>query len=106
VKATEFATTADQARELGLKVGDTIQGRKEVAAATNLPVGWHELRITLLWLGKVNTVWIVSGRSDRRPWSLPYESANWDLDTREWERTETPSEHAAFLASLGEGVQP
>ena len=100
MKANEFATTADQARELGLKVGDTIQGRKGVAA------NWHELRITLLWLGKVNTVWIVSGRSDRRPWSSPYESTNWDLDSREWERTETPPEHAAFLATLGEGVQP
>ena len=100
MRATEFASPADQARELDLKVGDTIQGREEVGD------GWHDALITLLWLGKVNTVWIVSGCSDRRPWSLPYESANWDLDSREWERTETPPEHAAFLATLGEGVQP
>ena len=100
MKATEFATTADQARELGLKVGDTIQGREEVGD------GWHDAWITLVWLGKTNTVWIVSGRNNRRPWSPPYESANMDLDSREWDRTETPPEHAAFLATLGEGVQP
>ena len=100
MKATEFATTADQARELDLKVGDTIQGREKVGD------GWHDALITLLWLGKVNTVWIVSGRTNRRPWGDLYESANWDLDTREWERTETPPEHAAFLATLGQGVQP
>ena len=100
MKATEFATTADQARELGLKVGDTIESREEVGD------GWHYALITLVWLGKVNTVWIVSGRNNRRHWSSPYESTNWDLDSREWERIETPPEHAAYLASLGEGVQP
>ena len=100
MKATEFGSTADQARELGLKVGDTIQGREEVGD------GWHDAWITLVWLGKTNTVWIVSGRNNRRPWSPPYESANWDLGRREWERTETPPEHAAFLTTLGEGVQP
>jgi hypothetical protein len=100
MKATEFATTADQARELGLKVGDTIQGREEIGD------GWHDALITLLWLGKVNTIWIVSGRNNRCPWSPPYESANWDLDSREWQRTETPPVHAAFLPTLGEGMQP
>ena len=97
MKATEFANTADQARELGLKVGDTIQGREEVGD------GWHDAWITLVWLGKVNTVWISSGRSHRRPWSPPCETVNWDLETRDWARIETPPEHAAFLASLGEG---
>ena len=103
MKATEFATTADQARELGLKVGDTIQGREKAGD------GWRDARITLLWLGHINTVWIVSGRGNLRAlalWSPPQEAMNWDLDTREWERTETPPEHAAFLASLGKGVQP
>jgi hypothetical protein len=100
MRANGFATAADQARELGLKVGDTIQGRQEVGD------GWHDAWITLVWLGKVHTLWIVSGRNNRRPWSSPYESVTWDLDSREWERTETPPEHAAFLATLGEGVQP
>ena len=103
MKASEFASTADQARELGLKVGDTIQGRWEFGD------GWHDARITLLWLGHINTVWIVSGRGNLRAlalWSPPHEATNWDLDSREWERTETPPEHAAFLATLGQGVQP
>jgi hypothetical protein len=100
MRANGFATAADQARELAMKVGDTIQGRQEIGD------GWHDALITLAWLGTVNTVWIVSGRNNRRPWSAPYESANWDLDSREWERTETPPEHAAFLATLGRGVQP
>ena len=100
MKATGFASTADQARELGLKVGDTIQGRWEFGD------GWHDARITLLWLGHINTVWIVSGCSHGPPWSSPYESTSWDLDSREWQRTETPPEHAAFLATLGQGVQP
>jgi hypothetical protein len=102
VKATEFACCADQARELGLKVGDTIQGRQDVGE------GWSEARITLLWLGTTEAVWIVSGRTSRsrfeRGWSFPYESAGWDLHCRDWKRVITPPEHAACLATLG--VQP
>jgi len=102
MKAAEFACCADQARELGLKVGDTIQGREDVGE------GWSEARITLLWLGTTQAVWIVSGRTNRsrfeRGWSFPYESAGWDLHCRDWERVTTPPEHAACLAALG--VEP
>ena len=102
MKATEFACCADQVRELGLKVGDTIQGRQDVGE------GWSEARITLLWLGTTHAVWIVSGRTSRsrfkRGWSFPYESAGWDLHCRDWKRVITPPEHAACLATLG--VQP
>ena len=102
MKAAEFACYADQARELGLKVGDTIQGREDVGE------GWSEARITLLWLGTTQAVWIVSGRTNcsrfERGWSFPCESANWDLHCRDWERVTTPPEHAACLATLG--VQP
>ena len=101
MKATEFFLFADQARELGLKVGDTIQGREEAGK------GWSEARITLLWLGMIHTIWIVSGSTNlARCWSCPYESVSWDLHTRDWERIKTPPEHAAFLATLGEGGQP
>jgi hypothetical protein len=104
MKATEFATTAEQARELGLKVGDTIQGRQDFGE------GWIENRITLLWLGTTQAVWIVSGRTNcsrfKSGWSCLYESTGLDLHNRDWERIETPPEHAAFLATLGEGVQP
>lgn len=102
MRATEFTNSADQARELGLKVGDTIQSRE---AARGGRFGWHDARITLLWIGTTNTVWIASGRI-RRPWSVPYESANWDLHDREWERIQTPPTHAAFLATLGEAGAP
>ncbi len=102
MKAAEFACCADQARELGLKVGDTIQGRQNVGE------GWSEARITLLWLGATQAVWIVSGRTNcsrfERGWSHPHESIGWDLHCRDWERVTTPPEHAACLATLG--VQP
>ena len=95
MRATEFASAAEQARELGLTVGDTIQGREKVGD------GWHEARITLLWIGSTHTAWIVSGRSSRPreggAWSSPHEATNWDLGCREWERIETPPEHAALL---------
>ena len=95
MRATEFASAADQARELGLTVGNTIQGREGGGD------GWHEARITLLWLGTTHTVWIVSGRSSRPreggAWSSPHEATDWDLGCREWERIETPPEHAALL---------
>jgi hypothetical protein len=101
MKAAEFACCADQARELGLTVGDTIQGRQDVGE------GWSEARITLLWLGTTQAVWIVSGRTSRnrsrfeRGWSSPHESANWDLHCRDWKRVATPPEHAVLLAALG-----
>ena len=100
MKATEFFSPADQARELSLKVGDTIQGREEVGK------GWSEAQITLLWLGMTHTIWIVSGRTNlprlQGGWSCPHESVSWDLHTRDWERIETPPEHAALLPPLPE----
>ena len=98
MRATEFASAAEQARKLGLTVGDTIQGREKVGD------GWHEARITLLWIGSTHTAWIVSGRRSTSwnggAWSLPHEATNWDLGCREWERIETPPEHAALLPAL------
>ena len=95
MKANPYSSTAEQARELGLAVGDTIQGREEVGEY------WHEVRITLLWIGTSYTVWIVSGRGSRSreggAWSLPHEATNWDLCCRDWQRIETPPEHAALL---------
>ena len=95
MKANPYGSAAEQARELGLTVGDTIQGREEVGD------GWHEARITLLWLGTTHAAWIVSGRSSRPreggAWSPPHEATNWDLSFREWERIKTPPEHAALL---------
>lgn len=96
MRAEPYASAAEQARELGLQVGDTIQGREEVGDY------WHEARITLLWIGTTHTAWIASGRSSRpregSTWSPPHESTNWDLCCRDWQRIETPPEHTALLA--------
>lgn len=78
---------ADQARELGLQVGDTIEGREECGTY------WHEARLTLLWLGKAVAVWRVTERgtgscrtSAPGEWSEPEESADWTLDCRAWKK--------------------
>lgn len=94
MRANPCALCADQARELGLQVGDTIQGRETAG------IFWHENRITLLWIGIAHTVWIVSGRSSKSRngvWSAPQETTDWDLACRDWQRIETPPEHAALL---------
>lgn len=95
MRANPYGSSAEQVRELGLAVGDTIQGREDVGG------GWHEARITLLWIGATHAAWIVSGRSSRPregdAWSAPHEAVQWDLACREWERIETPPEHAALL---------
>lgn len=97
MKAHPYASAAEQARELGLQVGDTIQGREELGDY------WHEARITLCWIGTAHTVWIVSGRSSRPregvAWSAPRETTDCDLACRDWQRIETPPEHAALLPS-------
>lgn len=87
------SSAAEQVRELGLAVGDTIQGRKKVDG------DWHEDRITLLWIGATHAAWIVSGRRlhEGDAWSAPDEASQFALTGREWERIETPPEHAALL---------
>ena len=87
--------SANQARLLSLKVGDTIQSLQKHDD------GWYEVRITLLWLGQFYTDWIVSERDDRQgPWSDPRKTKNWHLPSAKWERVETPPEHAAFMDDL------
>ena len=76
-------STAEQCRAMGLKVGDTIEGREEAGHTY-----WHEARLTLLWLGEQVAVFSETSRSNVRPqWSDPEECANWTLDCREWRRT-------------------
>lgn len=75
-------SAAEQARALGLAVGDTIEGREEA------PRGyWHEARLTLLWLGDEVAVWRATERSSERPnWSEPEECADWTLECRQWRK--------------------
>ena len=75
-------STAEQCHALGLAVGDTIEGREEA------PRGyWHEVRLTLLWLGQEVAVWSQTERSSERPeWSDPEECADWTLECRQWRK--------------------
>jgi hypothetical protein len=71
---------ADQARELGLRIGSVIQGRE-----THPNGEWSEARLRLLWLGKEVAVWAAQYRdSGARHWSEPGDSAAWTLSARDW----------------------
>lgn len=76
-----LGNVADQCRELGLQVGDTIEGREASGSY------WHEARLTLLWLGDEVAVWRETSRSENRPdWSDPEETADWTLEYRVWRK--------------------
>jgi hypothetical protein len=75
---------AEQARHMGISVGDTIEGREEY------PHGWNEARLTLLFLGEHVAVWAERYRTMGHPeWSEPDETAEWTLDARRWRRVAT-----------------
>lgn len=77
---------AQQARSMGLKVGDTIRGREEYGAGQ-----WSEAQLTLLWLGDEVAVWLERNRSNLSPeWADHGEAANWTLDCRTWSKV-TPA---------------
>lgn len=74
--------TADQCREMGIAVGETIEGRETHGA------DWNEVRLTLLYCGRSECVWSETSRSNReREWSEPEESTSWTLDARRWRKT-------------------
>ena len=72
---------ADQTREMGLSVGDTIIGR----AGDDDGAWWHEERLTLLWVGKSAAAFRVERRGKHGPkWTDDGEASNWTLDARKW----------------------
>jgi hypothetical protein len=74
-------TPADHCRQMRLCVGDTIEGREE------WPTGWHDARLTLLWMGQQEAVWQVRCRSHKKPdWSPPFEAVGWKLNVRRWRK--------------------
>lgn len=80
---TDSKTPADEVRERGLQVGDTIEGREY----HHLNGAWHDARLTLLWVGEHEVMWRVSERSSHRPeWCAPYEDSNWTLEARDWKK--------------------
>lgn len=72
---------ADQIREMGLQIGDTIIGRE----GDDDGIWWHEERLTLLWVGKSAAVFRVERREKNAPkWKDDGEASNWTLDARKW----------------------
>jgi hypothetical protein len=74
-------STADKCRAMGLKIGDTIEGRE------GGDEWWSIARLTLLWLGEDVVVWREQHISSvNNIWTLPKEDANWLLDYRDWRK--------------------
>lgn len=80
-------TVADQCRKMGLKVGDTIEGRQEGAGWMGKE-WWNVTRLTLLFLGETEAVWRMTDRNQLRDWSTPREITNWTLSCRKWRKIE------------------
>lgn len=79
---TDYKTPADEVRERGLQVGDTIEGRYDGDNGW-----WHIARLTLLWVGEEVVVWRSSEMSSLRPtWSPPRETYGWTLIARDWKK--------------------
>jgi hypothetical protein len=76
------ATTADQTRQLGMRVGDTIEGREDWGNGRG-----QVTRLTLLWAGETEAVFSEASclphLSDK--WRAPVESSNWTLKYRDWQ---------------------
>lgn len=72
------ATPADQARSLGLVVGDTIEADK-----------FQRLeRLMLLWIGDEVAVWMRSVKSSGVGWENFGETADWLLGSWDWVKVE------------------
>jgi len=68
---------AQQARAMGLKVGDVIRGKTHEQANT-------ETELTVMWLGLWAAMFRVRRRNGDGVWSEPTESSSWDLTCRNW----------------------
>ncbi len=83
IKPPKSSSTADQCREMGLMVGDVIQGRNTFGKH------WSESRLMLLTLGKTVVVFRELRRNDQQPdWRDNGKSANWMLNCRVWHKLE------------------
>jgi hypothetical protein len=85
---TDGCNTAEQCRQMGLNIGDTITGREHAGRRSD---AWHEARLTLLWIGRQECMWLVQTRTHDQPlWTDPEEDGNWELDGRRWRLTPLP----------------
>lgn len=77
----EYSPVAEQARAMGLKVGDVIVGR-EFRACSHW---WQETRLTLVWMGQSVCVWKTESRNKALPeFHGDREKADWELANRDW----------------------
>ena len=75
-------SSAEQAREMGITLGDMIEGREHYSRGA-----WSDARLQLVWIGETVAVWKVWRRNNERPeWRYTGEQANWTLDGRRWVR--------------------
>jgi hypothetical protein len=96
-KITAAQTTAEQCRAMGLKVGDTIQGRETYGDI------WNDARLTLLFIGEQEAVFRAKSRSSLEPdWQDDGESADWTLDCREWVKVAVVSAVDTATSTEGE----
>lgn len=87
MRASSSANTATQVRQLGLAVGDFIQGKTIYLA------GWEESCLQILWIGHKAVVFHEWRRTSNVPdWTDCGEVASWDLSWRDWQKvTACPS---------------
>ena len=82
--APEKDSVASECRKLGLKVGDTIEGTE---GSKEPGSWWNTTRLTLLWLGVNEAVFLETHKSsEQSAWSEPEESSNWTLLARKWKK--------------------
>ncbi len=70
------SSAADQAREMGIEVGETIEGTEGE--------GDWAARLKLLWIGKRICVWECTRKTESSEWCAPDEQSNWTLGSRRW----------------------
>jgi hypothetical protein len=73
-------THADEIKAFGLKVGDVIRGKEGANG------WWHEVRLTVLWIGETEVVYRKQWRANHHPdgWHDEGETANFTLSCREY----------------------
>lgn len=82
-RPSEKLTAADQAREMGLKVGDVIVGREGAGGPES--GWWDESRLTLRFLGQHCCVWGLEKRTKHVPiFTEGMEISDLRLNCRDW----------------------
>lgn len=66
---------AEQCRELGISVGDSIESYSD---------GGSPVQLTLVWLGKRQAVWLKYVLNGDKVWTDAEEVCNWSLSARYW----------------------